>query len=436
MKLKFWGVRGSIPSPQTPDAIQRKLATALSEAGRAGVDLHNPESIQSFIAGLSPAVNSTIGGNTTCLTIELDDQLIIFDAGSGMRDLGRYMLTREFGQGRGHASIFFTHTHWDHIQGFPFFIPAFINGNTFDVYHVHPFVPQVLRDQMDSRMFPAQFSALGATFNFHPLKVGETVTLGDINIDTIELEHPGKAYAYRAKRGNDTIVLATDGEYKRLDHPSLEQYIDFYREADVLIFDAQFSVREAIIKEDWGHSSGLIGADIARAAKVKRLVLFHHDPASSDEEVMDILNQTREYLTHHNRRSLVMVDVAREGWEINFNANGDFDIQEIDADGMVCLNLFGQFDARASDIFSRRILAVGQSHQNKTIVLNLEHLAEISVAGVRALLEARGNVYNFAIINVPQNVYRVMELSSTIDFFAIYPTLEDVPRRSSPADTA
>lgn len=428
MKLKFWGVRGSIPSPIQSQPISQKIIAALTEAGRTGIDLNNRDAVASFVAGLPFAVNSTIGGNTTCVTLESDDEFIIFDAGSGMRELGRYMMTREFAEGKGRASIIFTHTHWDHIQGFPFFVPAFIKGNEFDVYHVHPYVPDVLNDQMDSRVFPAQFAALGATFRFHQLEPNGTFELGPFSISNIELQHPGKAYAYRVEKGEDVIVLATDGEYKRLDHPSLKQYIDFYRDADMLIFDAQFSVRESIIKEDWGHSSGLIGADIARAAKVKRLVLFHHDPASTDEEIMAALQQTREYLTHHDRRSLVMVDVAREGWEVFFNSAGNFQVEETTIDGLMCLNLFGQFDARATETFMRSILRVGQSHQNETIVLNMAGLQEISVAGVRALLEARGDVYNLAIVNVPPGVYRVMELSGTVDFFAIYPGLGDVPR--------
>ncbi len=427
MKLKFWGVRGSIPAPIQTQVISQKLMAALSEAGRTGLDLSNQSAIEAFVAGLSPTINSTVGGNTTCLSLEAEDQLIIFDAGSGIRNLGRQLMAREFGEGKGHASIFFTHTHWDHIQGFPFFIPAFIKGNEFDIYHVHPYVPDVLDDQMDSRVFPAQFAALGATFRFHQLKPRQTIDIGGIAVSNIELEHPGKSYAYKVEKGEDIVVLATDGEYKRLDQPSLKRYIDFYRDADVLIFDAQFSVRDSIIKEDWGHSSGLIGADIARAAKVKRLVLFHHDPTSTDEEIMAALQQTREYLTHHDHRSLVMVDVAHEGWEILFNSAGNFQIEEATINGLVCLNLFGQFDARATEPFMHSILRVGQTHQNETIVLNMTGLREISVAGVRALLEARGNVYNLAIVNVPSGVYRVMELSGTVDFFAIYPGLNDVP---------
>ena len=427
MKLKFWGVRGSIPSPIQSQPISQKIVAALIEAGRTGVNLQNKEAVEAFVAGLPFTVHSTIGGNTTCLTLESTDQLIIFDAGSGMRELGRYLMTREFAEGKGRAAIFFTHTHWDHIQGFPFFVPAFIPGNEFDVYHVHPYVPDVLNDQMDSRVFPAQFAALGATFRFHKMDVGETVSLGAFSISNIELQHPGKAYAYRVEKGEDVVVLATDGEYKRLDHPSLKRYIDFYRDADMLIFDAQFSVRESFIKEDWGHSSGLIGADIARAAKVKRLVLFHHDPTSTDDEIMAALQQTREYLTHHDRRGPVMVDVAREGWEVVFNSAGDFQVEEANVDGLICLHLFGQFDARATETFMRSIVRVGQAHQNETIVLNMAGLQEISVAGVRALLEARGDVYNLAIVNVPPNVYRVMELSGTVDFFAIYPGLSDVP---------
>ncbi len=432
MKLKFWGVRGSVPAPLLSQSIQDKLILALVEAGRTGIDLHDSAQVKKFVADLPIEINSTIGGNTTCITLETNGQLIIFDAGSGIRELGRYLMTREFGKGKGHAHIFFTHTHWDHIQGLPFFVPAFISGNEFDIYHVHPYVPQVLQEQMNKRVFPAQFTGLSAKFRFHQLGEGEELSLGKLTINNIDLQHPGKAYSYRVKSPDFSIILATDGEYKRLDHPSLKRYIDFYREADVLIFDAQFSVRESIIKEDWGHSSGLIGADIARAAKVKRLILFHHDPTSTDQEIMAALQKTKEYLTHHDRHSLIMVDVAREGWEINFNTTGNFEIKETTVDGTLCLVLSGQFDAQASEKFSTYVLTVTQKRKAKKMILDMSNLQELTMAGIRALLDARRDVYSLSIVNVPETVYRVMELAGTTDFFAIYDSLDDALRANSP----
>ncbi|RME49931.1 MAG: STAS domain-containing protein [Caldilineae bacterium] len=431
MKLTFWGVRGSIPSPLLPQVIGDKILHALREAGERKVDLRDPAALTRFAQNLPLSVNSTIGGNTTCITLESEDILIIFDAGSGMRELGRYLMTREFGMGKGHAHIFFTHTHWDHIQGFPFFVPAFVKGNRFDIYHVHPYVPQVLHDQMKYEVFPAQFDHLASDITFHQIGEGEEITLGNLRIGNIQLQHPGKAYSYRVDGLNASIVLATDGEYKRLDHPSLKRYLDFYREADILIFDAQFSVREAIIKEDWGHSSGLIGADIARAAKVNQLVLFHHDPTSTDEEIMVALQQTREYLAHHDREGKVSVEVAREGWEVTFERGDAFGIEERTVNEVVCLALRGYFDARASETFTRYILDLVQTGNVKKIILDMANLQEMTMAGIRALLDARRNVYSMAIINVPDNVYRVLELAGTTDFFAIYASLDDALKSNS-----
>lgn len=428
MKLKFWGVRGSIPAPTMPQSIRDKLLKALKTAGEDKIDLMDTDVILEFINALPLDVQSTIGGNTTCISLEVDGHFIIFDAGSGLRELGQYLMSREFGKGQGHAHIFFTHAHWDHVQGFPFFVPAFIAGNRFDIYHVHPYLPDVLKEQMDSRMFPAAFSALGADIRFHRLQEGESITLGPAEIDNILLNHPGKSYAYRTKFGTDTIILATDGEYKNLNEASLERYVDFYRDADILIFDAQFSVRETLIKEDWGHSSALVGADIARAAKVKRLLLFHHDPTSTDAEIVSVLQQTREYLHHHHRRSLVMVDIAREGLEFDFNTRGWFQIETSDLNGLVCLSLSGDFDLRAIEAFKAHISQLAKTKQDKNVILDFENLGEITMAGMSALLDAKSDLYNLAVVNVPPSIHRIMELSGMLDFFAIYENVDDVPR--------
>lgn len=254
MLLKFWGTRGSIPAPLKPDYVEQKLVNALKLAGQKKIDLTNLQAVKEFVAGLS-LNGSTVGGNTTCLTIELENDLIIFDAGSGIRELGEALMDRSsafaqkyrFYQGKGHAYMFFTHTHWDHIQGLPFFTPIHVSGNAFDIFHVHPYVPAVLTRQMEAETFPKQFDQIGAVINFHQLEEGEKIEIAGATITNIELNHPGKAYAYRVEADDAVMIFATDGEYTNLDYASTKKYRNFYANADILIFDAMFSVRESFI---------------------------------------------------------------------------------------------------------------------------------------------------------------------------------------------
>jgi anti-anti-sigma factor len=432
MKLKFWGVRGSIPAPISSQLIEEKVKSALQEAAKQQLNLQDSEALAGFLKSLLPQAKSTIGGNTTCITLETEDHLIIFDAGSGMRELGRYLMKREFGKGQGKASIFFTHTHWDHIQGFPFFMPAFIPGNQFDIYHIHPYVPQVLQQQMVYEVYPVEFQGLRADMTFHQIQETDVIQLGDVRISSIELQHPGKAYSFRMDSGDYSLVLATDSEYKQLGTSHTKRYIDFYQGADILIFDAQFSVREAIIKEDWGHSSGLIGADIAKAAQVKQLILFHHDPTSTDEEILQALKQTREYLAQYDEAALPHVEVAREGWELTFKKSKEFTIEENDLGGVLCLSLSGHFDAQASEKFNKYLLDLAKNGDNQRLILDMLGLEELTMAGVRALLDARSDVYSLAMVNVPDSIHRVIELAGTTDFFAIYDSINDVVEAMSP----
>lgn len=420
MLLKFWGVRGSIPSSVPPLSVKDKIAAALRKAGRQGVNLSDHREVQDFIASLPQDIVSTIGGNTTCLTVETEEGLIIFDAGSGMRELGAQLMKGDFGRGKGHATIFFTHTHWDHIQGFPFFQPIYVAGNTFDIYHVHDYVPDVLRQQMTFRVYPALFEDLQAELTFHQIAENQPVEVAGVKVNNIELQHPGKAYAYRVESGQATIVLATDGEYKQLDAPYTKRYIEFYSEADVLIFDAQFSVRDSIIKEDWGHSSALIGADIGREAQVKRLILFHHDPASTDEEIMRVLEETKEYLAQRGAQGPMEVLVAQENMEIDLRPAVNFGIEEHIVGDTIYLALNGRFGAQATQQFREHLEQSLATNRSDKVILIMRELNELTVAGIRALLDVRKNAFSMALVDLPDKIYRVLELSGTTDFFAIY----------------
>jgi len=428
MLLKFWGTRGSIPAPIRPDEVEQKIVSALTLAGQQNVDLTNPDNIATFVKSL--ALNATtVGGNTTCITFEIGGKLFIFDAGSGIRELGQYLMsapdekTKQWGfnRGKGHAYLFFTHTHWDHVQGLPFFNPIHVPGNVFDVYHVHDHVPQSLARQMEAAFFPLQFDQIGATLNFHRLDEGERIKVENVVISNIELKHPGKAYAYRLEADNAVAIVATDSEYQSLDNVDTLKYRNFYANADVLIFDAMFSVRESFVKEDWGHSSALIGADMASEANVKRLLLFHHDPTSSDAEIAQILSETEEYLERQGK--FLEVIIAREGLELeltNPTIISDFYIKDQLKNDVIYITVSGKFGGQATERFRKHLAHSLNSHGSDKVILNMKGVTEMQMAGIRALVDARRNVMSLALVDIPENVYRVIELSGTTDFFAIY----------------
>ena len=428
MLLKFWGTRGSIPAPIRPDQIEQKLIAALETASEESIDLANPDSLMAFVTSLSLS-GSTVGGNTTCITIEFDDTLVIFDAGSGIRELGDHLMNgsneqaQRFGfhHGKGHAYIFFTHTHWDHVQGLPFFKPIHIPGNVFDVYHIHDHVPRSLARQMEEAFFPLQFDQIGSTINFHQIQEGEQVKIENAVIGSIELKHPGKAYAYRVDVDNAIAIVATDGEYQRLDDSSTAKYRGFYANADILIFDSMFSVRESFVKEDWGHSSALIGADIASDANVRRLLLFHHDPAATDAEIARILRETEEYL--ENQGSTLEVMIAQEGMTLELDnpaLTADFHIKDRVEQDIIFMTLSGKFGGQATERFRKHLARSLQNYQTDKVVLQMADVNELHMAGIRALVDARRTVMSLALVGIPENVYRIIELSGTTDFFAIY----------------
>ena len=436
MRLKFWGTRGSIPAPLQPAQVEQKILATLQEAGRQDADLNDPETLKTLTAKLSKNITgSTIGGNTTCITIELEHDLIIFDAGSGIRELGEQLMDKrsdfaqkyQFFAGKGHAYIFFTHTHWDHIQGFPFFKPIHVAGNVFDIYHIHDHVPTTLTQQMEQQFFPLPFNLINATLNFHKLAEGGQLNIACASITNIELKHPGRAYAFRIAADNAVMIVATDGEYKSLDYASTAKYCSFFANADILIFDAMFSVRESFVKEDWGHSSALIGADIARESNVKHLYLFHHDPVASDAEIVQILHETKEYLGQ-NGDIVPEVHIAQEGMELELAKPiimSDFYIKDHFDHDMVFMKLSGRFGAHAIDQFRKYLTRSLQDHQTDKVILRLENLSDLTMAGIKALVDVSRSEVGLALVGMSDKVHRVLELAGTTDLFDIYDDIDE-----------
>ncbi|MBW1979847.1 MAG: MBL fold metallo-hydrolase [Deltaproteobacteria bacterium] len=314
MRVKFWGVRGSIPAPIQPQDIEDKIIRAL--VGAKDMSLSSHEEVVRYVQNLPYLQRSTTGGNTSCVEVTGDHSEIILDAGSGIRQLGMELMRGPCGQGRGVIHLLMSHTHWDHIMGFPFFMPAYIPGNRIIIYARHPQIEERFRNQHHPNHFPVALETMSAHIEFVSLKSDSLFTNGEFNISTIALRHPGGSYAYKIEKDGRAFIYATDGEYKDLSEAKLQRYLEFFAKGQALVFDAQFTLEDATEKEGWGHSSSFVGVDIALRAAIKELILFHHEPSYNDDKLQEIYDKTLHYYQKVRQGRTLNIIMAREGLEL------------------------------------------------------------------------------------------------------------------------
>jgi phosphoribosyl 1,2-cyclic phosphodiesterase len=294
LTVRFWGTRGSLPAPLSAAAVRQKLRAALLKAdGRRFAD---GAAVEQFLDHeLDFATSSTYGGNSAC--VQLDgggDELVLCDLGSGARELGQKILA-ERGP-RNVYNVFLSHVHWDHIMGFPFFTPAYIPGNVIRIHGGHD-VEEVLRRalvrQQSAPCFPVEFDKLGARIEFVRLQPGQRYDIAGLQVQLQKQQHSGDSYGYRFTRGGKSVVYSTDSEHKYDKLDESYPFIDFLRDADLVIFDAMYSLADAIsVKEDWGHSSNIIAVELCQLARVDHLCLFHHEPVFDDATLDKVLAET------------------------------------------------------------------------------------------------------------------------------------------------
>ena len=253
--VTFWGVRGSLAAP--------------GEATRR------------------------IGGNTSCVEVRRGDASLIFDAGTGLRACGEALL-REAPRD---LHLFLSHLHWDHIQGFPFFGPAYVPGRPLMVHG--PCEPEVLRETLETQMrapnFPVRFADLRSAVSLWGTSPGLIKHVGDFCVRAEALNHPGGVFAYRVESDDAVVVYSTDHEHGT---DADERLIALAKDADLLIYDAMYTPEEyrgeaGPSRVGWGHSTFEDAARVATAAGVKQLVLFHHDPSRSDDQVDALVDRAR-----------------------------------------------------------------------------------------------------------------------------------------------
>jgi len=259
-------------------------------------DCHEPASADALLDTAPLPHAMTFGGNTPCVEMSEGSDFIIFDCGTGLRALGQNIMARGLPEGSV-IDIFQTHTHWDHIMGFPFFAPALSGKFRIRIHGVHPGLRGRFEAQMDRIHFPITLDEMKSPVEFVQIGSGDEISLGPFRLANLGLHHPGGSYAYRVTAGGRSVVFATDCEYTNRDSQSLRRYVEFYRDADMLIFDAMYAtIEQTVERMNYGHSTAVIGIDIALAAGVKKLVLFHHDPESDDDHIADCFYRARDYL--------------------------------------------------------------------------------------------------------------------------------------------
>ena len=258
-RVTFWGVRGSVPSP-------------------------GPQTAH-------------FGGNTSCVDVRCGDVQLVFDGGTGLRNLGAALTE----QNPVTVHLFFSHVHWDHIQGFPFFAPAFQPGNTINMYgatNVTGTLESAMAGQMESPNFPVKLDQLPSNLVFHDIHPGESVEIAKgVRVSTAAGHHPGGVMAYRVDYRGHSLVYMTDTEFGSEADVGLA---GLAKGSDLLIYDCQYTPEEyrgedgRMSKVGWGHSTFEAGVELAKRAGVERLVLFHHDPDQTDDAVRDKERRARE----------------------------------------------------------------------------------------------------------------------------------------------
>jgi phosphoribosyl 1,2-cyclic phosphodiesterase len=316
VRVRFWGTRGSIPVAMTSAEVQRKLVTALVAAAGRGLD--TPGKARAFVENeLEFSVSHTFGGNSSCVEIDTGGgEYVLCDLGSGVRAFGQQALARHGGAGQRYH-VFMSHVHWDHIMGFPFFMPAYLPGNHVTIYGCHDTLEEAFRRQNRAPSFPVDFSRMEARIEFVRLEPERNYDIAGLRVRAKRQHHGGDSYGYRSEQRGKVVVYSTDSEHKQDDPEEVAAFVEFFRDADLVIFDAQYSLADAIsVKEDWGHSSNVVGVEMCQLARARRLCLYHHEPIFDDERIARLLAETRrlEEITRTDHR--VEVWAAYDGLEL------------------------------------------------------------------------------------------------------------------------
>lgn len=315
-RVRFWGTRGSLPVALTAPAVKRKLVAALR--GASGRTFGSDGDIERYVDDLPFDVAGTFGGHTACVELVTGGtEYVACDLGSGLRPFGQAAIARHGPAAPQTYHLFVSHVHWDHIMGLPFFGPAYIPGNRVIFYGGHADLEAALRRQMDPPSFPVDFSVFRAAIQFVHLAPDRPHDVAGMRVTLKRQHHTGDSYGYRFEKDGRVVVYSTDSEHKLTDPRERLDFAEFFRDADVVVFDAMYSLAESIsVKADWGHSSNIVGVELCQLARAKHLCLFHHEPAMDDAALAKMLAETQRFEEITRTDSFLRVSAAYDGLDL------------------------------------------------------------------------------------------------------------------------
>ena len=316
--VRFWGTRGTLPVAATARQVRSKIVNVLMAA--SGKSFATREEATRFIEDeLYFAAGACYGGATSCVEIDCSEHAyFICDMGSGLQEFGRDATRRcQLGHPKKY-NFFLSHMHWDHIMGFPSFLPAFDPDSEIVIHACHGDAEQALRRQQDEMVFPASFDAWAANISFVTLEPGKAADIDGLQVETMRQHHPHESFGYRFKsRSGRTLVYSTDSEHNMDDMGKEEAFVGFFEGADLVISDTMYSLAEASsTKEHWGHSSNVVAIDLCHQARAKRLALFHHDPAHDDDVIQRLHDDSIRYESLTRDGAPLEVLCAYDGLEV------------------------------------------------------------------------------------------------------------------------
>jgi phosphoribosyl 1,2-cyclic phosphodiesterase len=284
LKVKMWGVRGSLPTPQTPYEQEERFRRYLLKCANYERALADLKEVSGF------------GGHTSCVEVSQRESLLIIDGGSGIKNLGLNLLKGPCGLGRGKVHILLTHFHWDHLIGFPFFVPLFIPGNEIHFYAVQPDLEEAIKLLFRKPFFPVAFEDLGSKIFFHKLVERQRQSIDGIELEPYRLDHPDPCFGFKFhSKSGGAMGYAVDHESSRVSRKDLAEDLPLFQDLSHLVFDAQYTLLETTEKINWGHSAATVGLDIAFREEIKNVFFVHHDPNASDERIIEAAHQTESY---------------------------------------------------------------------------------------------------------------------------------------------
>lgn len=308
MDVRFWGTRGSIPTPLTPQQVRAKIEAAVQRITPR--DLESPDSRERFVASLPPFLFGTVGGNTSCVEVrDSAGNLCLLDAGTGIREYAKHGVPAQDNT----YHILLSHFHWDHLQGLPFFDYAYRGDCKISFYSHFPAARRLLVEQMKKPYFPVQFdTSFHADISFRCIVPGEPFQIGNMTIVSKKMSHPGNSYSYAFHENGKKVIYATDVELSDKDFAQTESNQRFFENTDAIILDSQYTVEEALYKENWGHSAFSYAVDFASQWDIGKLYLFHHEPTYDDKKIFSILQSAQWYAQYvaHTQTTLCL---AQEG---------------------------------------------------------------------------------------------------------------------------